>query len=200
MRNNQNLPNRRIDSNNINEQQLPTTSPVYSNSRSRTPYRSQSRNGYYNRSDRRDNHNYQRSRNTTEVRVIGVQASTEITTTEIEITATTEIIIIKKPIIADQFLDIQTIVIPDKIHHTTKMITIITLIIIINTTDKDNAAEIPAELIYIDKDQRVTIDNTQTIITETIEEVHRIENKKTVIIQGTKVKKETIITNTIRVE
>ena len=39
MRNNQNLPNRRIDSNNSNRRQLPSTSPVYHNSRSRTPYR-----------------------------------------------------------------------------------------------------------------------------------------------------------------
>ena len=44
MRNNQNLPNRKIDSNNVNGKQLPSTSPVYNNSRSRTPYRSQSRN------------------------------------------------------------------------------------------------------------------------------------------------------------
>ena len=35
MRYNQNLPNRRIDSNNINGQQLPSTSPVYHNSRSK---------------------------------------------------------------------------------------------------------------------------------------------------------------------
>ena len=44
MRNNQNLPNRRIDSNNVNGRQLPPTSPIYNNSRSRTPYRSHSRN------------------------------------------------------------------------------------------------------------------------------------------------------------
>ena len=59
MRNNQNLPNRKIDSNNINGRQLPPTSPIYNNSRSRTPYRSQSRNNYNNNVNPRDNRNYQ---------------------------------------------------------------------------------------------------------------------------------------------
>ena len=63
MRNNQNLPNRRIDSNNVNGRQLPPTSPVYNNSRSRTPYRSQSRNNHNNTSNNRDNRNYQGHRN-----------------------------------------------------------------------------------------------------------------------------------------
>ena len=65
MRNNQNLPNRRIDSNNVNGRQLPPTSPVYNNSRSRTPYRSHSRNNYHNRNSRdsRNNQGYQRSNN-----------------------------------------------------------------------------------------------------------------------------------------
>ena len=63
MRNNQNLPNKRIDSNNINGRQLPSTSPVYNNSRSRTPYRSQSRNNYNNNSYSRDNRYYQGHRN-----------------------------------------------------------------------------------------------------------------------------------------
>ena len=55
MRNNQNLPNRKIDSNNINGRQLPPTSPIYNNSRSRTPYRSQSSNNYNNNVNPRDN-------------------------------------------------------------------------------------------------------------------------------------------------
>ena len=63
MRNNQNLPNRRIDSNNIIGRQLPSTSPVYHNSRSRTPYRSQSRNNSNNNSYNRDSRNYQGYRN-----------------------------------------------------------------------------------------------------------------------------------------
>ena len=65
MRNNQNLPNRRIDSNNVNGRQLPPTSPIYNNSRSRTPYRSHSRNNYHNRNSRdsRNNQGYQRSNN-----------------------------------------------------------------------------------------------------------------------------------------
>ena len=65
MRNNQNLPNRRIDSNNVNGRQLPPTSPIYNNSRSRTPYRSHSRNNYHNRNSRdsRNIQGYQRSNN-----------------------------------------------------------------------------------------------------------------------------------------
>ena len=65
MRNNQNLPNRRIDSNSVNGRQLPPTSPIYNNSRSRTPYRSHSRNNYHNRNSRdsRNNQGYQRSNN-----------------------------------------------------------------------------------------------------------------------------------------
>ena len=39
MRNNQNLTNRQISSNNVSGRQLPSTSPVYSNHRSRTPNR-----------------------------------------------------------------------------------------------------------------------------------------------------------------
>ena len=39
MRNNQNLPNTKICSNNVNGRQLPSISPVYSNHRSRTPNR-----------------------------------------------------------------------------------------------------------------------------------------------------------------
>ena len=50
MRYNQNLRNRKIDSNNVKGRQLPSTSPVYDNSQSRTPYISQSRIGYYNNS------------------------------------------------------------------------------------------------------------------------------------------------------
>ena len=60
---NQNIPNRRIDSNKINGRQLPTTSPVYHNSRSRTQYRSQSRNNSNNNLYNRDNQYYQGYRN-----------------------------------------------------------------------------------------------------------------------------------------
>ena len=63
MRNNENLPNRTIDSNNINGRQLPSTSPVYHNFPSRTPYRSQSRNNSNNNLYNRDNRNYQGHRN-----------------------------------------------------------------------------------------------------------------------------------------
>ena len=59
IRNNQNLPNRKIDSNNINGRQLPPTSLIYNNSRSRTPYRSQSRNNYSNSVNPRDSRNYE---------------------------------------------------------------------------------------------------------------------------------------------
>ena len=63
MRNNQNPANRRIGSNNIKGRQLPSTSPVYHNSRSRTPYLSQSRNNSNNKSYNRDSRNYQGHRN-----------------------------------------------------------------------------------------------------------------------------------------
>ena len=63
MRNNQNLPNRKIDPNNVNGRQLASTSPVYNNSRSRTPCRPQSGNNYNNTSNNRDNRNYQGYRN-----------------------------------------------------------------------------------------------------------------------------------------
>ena len=66
MRNNQKLPNRKNDSNNVNGRQLPSTSPVYNNSGSRTPYRSQSRNGYNNTSNSRENRNYKGYRNSNE--------------------------------------------------------------------------------------------------------------------------------------
>ena len=59
LRNNQNPTNRRIDSNNINGRQLPSTSPVYHNSRSKRPYKSQSRNNSNNNSYSRDNRYYQ---------------------------------------------------------------------------------------------------------------------------------------------
>ena len=64
MRNNQNLPNRRIDSNNVNGRQLPSTSPVYNSSRSRTTYRPQSRNNYNTPNDQRNkNYNNYNNRN-----------------------------------------------------------------------------------------------------------------------------------------
>ena len=55
MKNNQNLPNRKMSSNNVNGRQLPSTSPVYSNHRSRTP----NRNSRYpnNQSNRTYNNN-----------------------------------------------------------------------------------------------------------------------------------------------
>ena len=61
MRNNQNLPNRRIDSNNVNGRQLPSTSLVYNSSRSRYTNHSQSRHqSPYNRSNNNSNKNYNR--------------------------------------------------------------------------------------------------------------------------------------------
>ena len=57
MRNNQNIPNRKIDSKNVNGRQLQPTS------RSTTPYRSQSRNGYYNNTISKNNINQQDYRN-----------------------------------------------------------------------------------------------------------------------------------------
>ena len=182
MRNNQNRPKRQIDSNNVNGQQLPTTSPVYNNSRRRIPYRSQSRNGYYNKSISRDNRNYQGSRNhnrSNNNKSISYNGNNYNRNRYNSYNRNNAII---DTTIVDQTLDTQTVVTRDKIHHTTEIsITIIIIIIIITiiTTDKDNIAKIQREVIDIDKDQIVIIDIILKIITEIIEEVHQIENRTT---------------------
>ena len=68
MRKNQNLLNRQINSNNVNGRQLPSTSPVYNNHRSRTPNRSsrhpsnQSNRTYNNNNGRYSNRTHSNNR------------------------------------------------------------------------------------------------------------------------------------------
>ena len=135
MRNNQNLPNRRIDSNNIKGQQLPLTSPVYHNSRSRTEHHT--------------DHSQEIILTITHIveiidtikdiviRIITItieaEAIIETIITEVELTVTTEIIIITNTTIADRVQDTQTAVNQDNIHHTTEIIIIVTVTLI----DKD---------------------------------------------------------------
>ena len=200
MRNNQNLPNRKYDSNNVNGGQLLSTSPVYNNSRSRTPYRSQSRNGYYNNSISKNNRNQQdyRSSYRRVLTMMEVAAIIETIIIEVELIATTEIVIITyTTIIVDQTRDIRTIVFQDKIHHTTEVITIITTAITI--INKETIAETQTDVIVTDNDQIVTIDIILTI-TETIQQVHQIENKAIDTNQEIAVKMETVVIATIKTE
>ena len=172
MRNNQNLPNRRIDSNNINGRQLPSTSPIYNNSRSRTPYTSQSRNSYNNNNNT----------NLREIEIIkdignqtttitGVPVITETIIVETEVTVTIETITITDTTIVDQVQDIQTEAIQDNSQHITKIIVIIAII------DKDTTAEILVETTNIDNVLIVTTDITQSIITRMTAEIN---HKKTI--------------------
>ena len=166
MRNNQNLQNRRIYSNNINGRQLPSTSPIYNNSRSRTPYRSKSRNNYNIKNNTileiieiiKDIGD--QTTTITEVPVI-----TETIIVETEVTVTIEIITITDTTIVDQVQDIQTETIQDNSHHITKIIVIIAII------DKDTTAEILVETTNIDNVLIVTTDITQTIITRMTAEI-----------------------------
>ena len=169
MRNNQNLPNRKIDSNNFNGRQLPPTSPIYNNSRSRNPYRSQSRNNYNNNVNPRDDRNYKDIGNHI-ITITEVQVKIETFTVEAEETATIEITIITDTIV-DQVQDIRTETTQDNNHHITEIIITITI------TDKDITAEIQTETTDLDNVQVVTIEITQTTITETTGEIHHKENK-----------------------
>ena len=184
MRNNQNLPNRRIDSNNVNGRQLPSTSPVYNSSRSRTPYRSQSRNNYNNMSSIKET-----MTRITNI-IIEIQVTIETISIEVEQTATTEIIIIIDITIVDQAQDTQIAVNQDTNHRITEIIIIVIIII----TDKDLITEIQIELIDTDKDQIAITDIIQTITIEMIEEIRHIENKITDINQKTEEQMETNIT------
>ena len=101
MRNNQNLPNRRTDSNNVNGRQLPSTSPVYNSSRSRTPNRPQSRNNYKITSNQIIKDTVILITNI----IIEIQVTIETISIEVEQTATTEKIIIIDITIVDQAQD-----------------------------------------------------------------------------------------------
>ena len=184
IRNNQNLPNRRIDSNNVNGRQLPSTSPVYNSSRSRTPYRPQSRNNYNNMSNYQrnsDSNNKYNNRNTSYNRNNFNRSRTNSYNRNNNYTRYNNI---------DQAQDTQIAANQD----TNNRITEIIIIVIIIITDKDLITEIQIELIDTDKDQIAITDNFQTITIEMIEEIRHIENKITDINQKTEEQMETNIT------
>ena len=110
----------------------------------------------------------------TQITMMEVAAIIETFIIEVEPIATIETVIITDTTIVDQTRDIRTVVFQHNIHRTTEVITIIT--ITINITDKETIAETQTEVIDIDTDQIVTIDIILTV-TETIEQVHKIENK-----------------------
>ena len=183
MRNNQNLPNRRIDSNNVNGRQLPSKSPVY------------------NSSQEIEHHIDHNQEITTIIRHITIETTIRITkitietqviaetiSIEVEQTATTETIVTIDITIVDQTQDTQTVVNQGTNHHIT-IITIIIIIIII--TNKDSTAEIQIELTDTDNDQRATTDIIQTITIERIEDIRHTENKITDISQKTEGQMET---------
>ena len=193
MRNNQNLPNRRIDSNNINGRQLPSTSPVYHNSRSRTQITD------YNQEIIRTTTHIAETIDTIKdiaIRIITVtleaEAIIETIITGAELTVTTETIIITNTTIADQAQDTQTAVTQDSIHRTTEIIIIIITITII---DKDIIVKIQTKVTDTDSNQVVTIDNILRIIIGMTEETQRKENKMIDIIQ--KIEEQTEINTTI---
>ena len=193
MRINQNLPNRRIDSNNINGRQLPSTSPAYHNSRSRTPYRSQSRN------NSKITHIAETIDTIKDIAIriiiITIEAEFIIETiiTEAELTVITETIIITNTILVDQAQDTQTAVTQDSIHRTTEIIITITITII----DKKIIVKIQTKMTDTDNDQVVTIDIILIIIGMT-EEIQHKENKMTNIIQ--KIEEQTEINTTITIK
>ena len=120
---------------------------------------------------------------TIEVTTTEAQVTIEISRAEAEITDIIEMInIIDK--ITDQIHYIQFVATHDKIRHLTEITTIV--IITINTTDKDTIAETQMEMVDLDTDRTATTVNTIPIIIKNMrEEVHRIENKITDIIQET---------------
>ena len=197
MRNNQNLPNRIIDSNNLNGRQLLSTSPVYNNSRNRTPYRSQSRKEYYNNSITKIIEINKITGILKEITMIEVAAIIETIIIEEDLIATMKTVIITDTTIVDQTRDFRTVNFQVEIHHTTEVITINTTTI--NITDKETIAETQTEVIDIDNDLIVTIDIILTI-TETIEQVHQIENKAIDTNQEIAVKTETVTIATIKTE
>ena len=185
MRNNQNLPNRRIDSNNVNERQLPSTSPIHNNSRSRTPYRSQSRSNYNSNPHSRDNRNYQGYRKPNDYNNRSVSYNKNNYSRNRSDTT-----------IADQARDTQTEVTQDNNQHTIEIITIIITII-----NRDTTVETQIETIDTDNVLVVTTDITRTIVIETIEGIRQTENKITDITRENNAQMETnIIAATIEIE
>ena len=104
------------------------------------------------------------------ITITEVQVIIETITVEAEETATIEITIITD-IIVDQVQDIRTEITQDNNHHITEILITITI------TDKGITAEIQTETTDLDNVQVVTIEVTQTTITEMTGENHHKENK-----------------------
>ena len=166
VRNNQNLPNRRIDSNNVNGRQLPSTSPLY----------------HLHEVEHHIDHNQELIPTIphitetieiikdieTRIIIITIEAEVIIETIiiEAELTVTTETLIIIDTTIADQTQDTQTAVTQDSIHRITEIIIFITIII-----DKDVIVNAQTKVTDTDNDQVVTIHITLTIIIGMTEEI-----------------------------
>ena len=116
------------------------------------------------------------------ITITEVQVIIETITVEAEETATIEITIITDTIV-DQAQDIQIETTQDNNHHRTEIIITITI------TDKDITAEIQTETTNLDNVQVVTIEITQTTLTETKGEIHHKENKiKEITLQNEEMK------------
>ena len=121
------------------------------------------------------------------ITITEVQVIIETITVEADETATIKITIITDTIV-DQVQDIRTETAQDNNHHITEIITTITII------DKDITAEIQTETTDLDNVQVVTIEITQTTITETTGEIHQKENKiKEITLQNDEMKEINII-------
>ena len=132
---------------------------------------------------------------------VETQVITETISIEVERTAITETIVTIDITIVDQTQDIQTVVNQDTNHHITEIIIIIIIIIINIITNKNSTAEIQTELTDTDKDQIEITDIIQIITIETIEEIRHSENKTTDINPKTEEQMEPdIIIITIKVE
>ena len=121
---------------------------------------------------------------------IEVEVIIETIITKVELTVTTETIIITNTTIANQAQDTQTAVTQDHIHRTTEI-----LIITITILDKDIIVKTQTKVIDTDNDQVVTIDFFLIIIIEMTEETQRKETKMIDIIE--KIEEQTEINTTI---
>ena len=121
------------------------------------------------------------------ITITEVQVIIETITVEAEETATIEITIITDTIV-DQVQDIRSETTQDNNHLITEIITTITIL------DKDITAEIQTETTDLDNVQVVTIEITQTTITETTGEINHKENKiKEITLQNDEMKEINII-------
>ena len=196
MRNNQNLLNRRIDSNNINER-------CYHQHHQYTTIPEAEHDTDHNQETILIKTHIAETIDTIKdiairIIIITIEAEAIIETiiTGVELTVTTETIIITNTTIADQAQDTKTAVTQDNIHRTTKIIIIITITII----DKDIIVKIQTKVIDTDNDQVLTIDIVliKIIIIGMTEENQGKENKMINIIQ--KIEEQTEINTTITIK